>query len=231
MKLDNNQLYKFFLEKGINKLFHANTVTTSISFILKGGLLSRGSIENSGLPQTPQKSDSIDKEYNVWNDIFLDTTDLHSHFNRQNYYGPVLFQFSSIFIIEENHEIWITKKNPTEWSPQMTDEEKYFTSVDEIREEWNKHPLQKKMITIRNIKEPLSWKYLESVLVDNPNVEYNKTVYFQETVKALKSVISNNTDLIGKFSTRSCSNCFCKSNYLEQLKIKDLNKLFLPYNY
>src|SRR5690606_6072642 len=114
MKLDNYQLYKFLSEAGISKLYHANTVTTSISFIKADGLLSRGAIESSGLVQTPQKSDWIDKEYNVWNDIFLDTIDLHSYFNRQNYYGPVLFQLSAKFIIEEDYDISITKKNPTE---------------------------------------------------------------------------------------------------------------------
>jgi hypothetical protein len=170
----------------------------------------------------------FDKKYNVWNDIFLDTTDLHSHFRRQNYYGPVLFELSSDFIVAENYEIWITKKNPTEWQQTTLTEEKYFTSVEELKKDWHKYSLQKKMITIRNSFSPLPWKYLTKASVDDPNVMSEGTVYYSETVKALKSLISESEVLKGKFSTRVCSNCYCKSNYLKQISTADLNKLFLP---
>ena len=93
MKLNNLELHKFFQEKGITHLYHANTVTTSISFIQAGGLLSRGDVEKNDLLQTAQESDGVDKTFDVWNDIFLDTADLHKLFSRQNRYGPVLFVF------------------------------------------------------------------------------------------------------------------------------------------
>lgn len=58
------------LEKGVEEIYHANSVLTSCEFLRHGALLSRGSIEALKLRQTPQKSDLIDKRYHIWNDIF-----------------------------------------------------------------------------------------------------------------------------------------------------------------
>ena len=56
MKINNTELHQLFTEKGIHFLFHANTVSTSRTFIEQGGLLSRGAIEQNGLMQTVQSS-------------------------------------------------------------------------------------------------------------------------------------------------------------------------------
>lgn len=115
MKLDNKKLYDLLHSKNISNLFHANTVATSITFIEEGGLLSRNDIEERGLYQTPQTSDEIDKLFDVFDDVFLDTKDLHEHFSRQNHYGPVLFKFKLELLFEENLDIWMTKNNPIYW--------------------------------------------------------------------------------------------------------------------
>src|SRR5690348_1778209 len=128
MKLNNQALYDFFTEKGISKFFHANTVATSVTFLEEGGLLSRGAVEKKGLYQTPQTSDRIDKIVNVYDDVFLDSVDLHQLFPRQNYYGPVLFVFSNDFLLMENYDMWITRENPKYWNSEMSDDEKYFAS-------------------------------------------------------------------------------------------------------
>ena len=104
MKLDNRKLYELLKDKGVTNLYHANTVATSITFIEEGGLLSREYVENKELYQTLQTSDEIDKLFDVFDDIFLDTTDLHKHFCRQNHYGPVLFQFSLELLLDDEFE-------------------------------------------------------------------------------------------------------------------------------
>jgi hypothetical protein len=52
-------------------------VATSTSFIREGGALSRGDVVQRGYYQTPQKYDEKDQEFDVWDDVFLDTCDFH----------------------------------------------------------------------------------------------------------------------------------------------------------
>lgn len=229
MKLDNKELYALLIEKGIHYLHHANTVSTSITFISQEGLMSRGGIESNGLYQSEQSSDNDDKKYNVWNDIFLDCEDLHGYFPRQNFYGPVLFKFPVKLILKEDYNIWVTKDNPIYWNDKMTDSQKYFTSVSELREKWDLYQCQKKMITIRNVFEAISFEYLTEIIVDNPCVSVSGVVLFKESIKGLNSAIAEKTYLIEKIKERCCSKtCYCRSNYLYRVSSQDLKRLFLP---
>lgn len=109
--------------------------------------------------QSPQSSDNDDKKFNVWNDIFLDTVDPHEYMRRQNRYGPVLFKFSIDFLIETDLEIWITKNNPIYWTDLTIQAEKYFATVQELRESWDSYQRQKKMVTIRGETQPILFNY------------------------------------------------------------------------
>lgn len=230
MKLDNILLHELFLEKGITILHHANTVSTSISFIEANGLVSRGGIEHHGLYQTPQGSDNADKTYDVWNDIFIDTVDMHGYFPRQNIYGPISFKISTDFLLSEGLDVWVTKNNPQYWNATMTMEQKYFLSVEELRDTWDNYERQRKMVTIKNIMNPILFNYLKQVIVDDPQVITQGYHLFNEAVVALKHTLGDNTTLKNKFLTRpTCSGaCYCRSNYLRQLPSNTLKKLFLP---
>lgn len=229
MKLDNNELYQLFVEKGISTLHHANTVASSISFLEANGLLSRGGIEYNGLYQTPQDSDDKDKEFDVWNDVFIDTIDLHGYFPRQNLYGPVSFKISTDFIIHENFDIWVTKNNPQYWDSTTSMEDKYFSSVYELRKDWDKYERQRKMVTIKDKMQPVLFNYLKQVIVDDPRVETQGYHLFNEAVTALKQTLGENTTLKNKFLTRpTCIKCYCRDNYLRQISPNDLKRLFLP---
>lgn len=228
MRLDNIELKKLLDEKKLNSVFHANSVATSITFIQNNGLLSRGAIEEKSLIQSAQSSDVIDKKFNVWNDIFVDSVDLHGYFPRQNFYGPILFKFSTEFLINEKYNIWVTKSNPTEWNDTMSDSDKYFESVSELRESWDLYLPYKKMITIRDIHEPVLFDHFEKIIIDDPEVNLEGMTLFRESLIGLKNSIGSSTFFKGKIEKRNCSNCFCKSNYLHKVKNTELKKLFLP---
>lgn len=231
MRLDNNELYEFLLEKEILVLYHANTVSTSVTYFQQNGLLSRGAVENLGLYQTSQTSDEADKLLNVWNDVFLDSTDLHTFFSRQNHYGPILFEFDVSLIQNEDYEIWITKNNPIYWNVDYTDVQKYFQSVQELRETWDNYERQKKMITIRNNSTPILFDQVRRVIVDDPRVKIKEgdghIHLYNETVNKIKAIVDDNHILKGKFTTRICSSCWCRDNYLNQVNKSNLKRLFL----
>lgn len=229
MRLDNSELYNLLQSKNILSFYHANTVSTSITYLEQRGLLSREFIERNGLYQTPQDSDKKDKELGVFNDIFLDSTDLHTYFSRQNLYGPVSFKISIEFLKTEDYEIWVTKNNPIYWTTTMSDFAKYFVSVKELKDLWDSYQRQRKMITIKNSNNPILFDYVEEIIVDDPQTRVGEKVYFNEAVKSLSAARVYEPRLKNKFRTRTCTgSCFCKSNYRYQHNEAKLNKLFLP---
>lgn len=232
MELNNSELYDFLIEKEVLALYHANTVRTSLTYFTERGLLSRGAVELKGLIQTPQSSDEVDKVLNVWNDVFLDTVDLHSFFPRQNYYGPVLFELSIDLVKDDEFEIWITKNNPINWKKETPDDERYFVDIDDLKKHWDKIPRQRKMITIRNCNSPILFNYVRRIIVDDPKVtlkqDETKIYVFNESVKIIREAITNEHPLKGKFMTRDCKGyCYCTSNYLHQHNKVEIKRLFL----
>lgn len=232
MRLNNKQLYELLSEKNIFYLHHANTLSTSLTYIEQKGLMSRGAVEDKNLFQTILSSDERDKVFCVWYDIFLDSLDLHGHFPRQNHYGPILFTFSTQLILNTDYHIWVTKDNPIYWNERMTKEEKYFTSVEELRSKWDHYEIQKKMFTIKNVLSPVLFEHLDSVKVDDPDVKIvengmEDVFLFEEAKKAINSKIYNDPFFDGKFSVHECSNCYCRQNYLKEVTVPNLKRLFL----
>lgn len=201
----------FLKSVGVDKLYHVNTVVTSLSFINQGGLLSRQTAEIMGVTQTPQSSDDIDREFGIYNDIFFDSVDIHDRAKRPNDYGPVMFvYFVDVLDTLTEYDICITKDNPIYWNEGMRDNEKYFSSEQEIlfgfsKGDFNKH------ITIRNISVPLPFNYLEEIVIDDPGMEHI------ELLNKAKESIESALNIIGvpvPVSVRKCSlNCSCLSKY------------------
>ncbi|MBE5321859.1 hypothetical protein IM793_22075 [Pedobacter sp. MR2016-19] len=231
MRLNNEELYNFFVEKEILALYHANTVGTAATYFSSGGILSRGYVEAKGLFQTPQSSDDIDKVLDVWNDIFIDTTDLHSYFNRENHYGPVLFELDRELIKDESFEIWITKNNPIYWKKETPLEQRYFQDIDELKDKWDGIQRQRKMITIRNANGPILFNYVRRIIVDDPKVSitdgYDKIHVFNQMFHRIKATIPDDHQLKGKFIMRTCGSCWCTDNYLNQRSSSEIKRLFL----
>lgn len=228
MRLNNNDLFDLLERRGINKLYHANTVATSITFIEQGGLLSRGLVEQRQLYQTPQPSDAKDREVEVFNDIFLDTTDLHTYFSNRNFYGPVTFVFS-VELLRGDFEVWCTKGNPYYWDATRPVEDRYFQSVKELDDSWDDYQRQQKMLTIRNTNAPVLFNYLEVALVDKTREEtFTNTTYFDDAAVALKESMIDKGALLNRFKRRECDNtCNCHTSY-RAVPHRGLKKLFFP---
>ncbi len=228
MKVNNIQLYNFLRERGLNNFYHANTVSTSLTFIENNGLLSRGLVERNMLHQTSQDSDTEDKAFDVWDDIFIDIADLHGFFPRQNLYGPVLFEIDNTFLLEDNIDIWVTKNNPMFWSANLSQEDKYFQGFEDLNLYWEKYATQRKMFTIRKAQRPVLFNYTRRIVLDNPSVIiYGDTNLFNEARNGLYNVTQGLPELRAMLTVRKCNNCFCHNNYLG-FTANHLAKLFLP---
>lgn len=125
-----NAIYLCYLRADNKKediyLYHANSVITSLGFITSKKLFSRKYGEDTGFPQTYQKSDEGDKQKDIFNDIFFDNSDIGSKVIC--YYGPITFVFKAQEILHSEREIKITRYNPIEDSQEPL----YFSSLSEI---------------------------------------------------------------------------------------------------
>jgi hypothetical protein len=231
--LNPKELYEFFESKNLKYFYHANTVITSCTYIEQKGLMARGCVEYKGLAQTPQTSDEIDKQFDVWNDIFLDLFDLHGYFPRQNLYGPVCFIIDNRFLLDnELPNIGITKTNPIYWKTFMSEKDKYYSTaqeyIDEFEENKRNKCIQQKMFTIHNTHKKLPLKkYLIKLLLDNPRVKIDDISLFKEA----KQKLINSLESMGFdkhiLESRNCTNCYCHQNYFNQIEIDELKRLFL----
>lgn len=155
-------------KKGVHRLYHANSVLTATTFIEQGGLLSRGEVEARGLRQTPQYSDEVDKEHDVWFDVFLDDVDIHRRARQENKYGPILFVLSTEVLRDCQMEVLITKSNPLYWKHSESYKDHYFLTLEELESSYRFGDF-KQMIILRGISEILPFeRFLRKIVVDSP---------------------------------------------------------------
>jgi hypothetical protein len=131
------EVFDVLKDIGATLLHHANSVTTSNTFLEQGGLASRGFVEDHGLKQTPQSSDEIDKKYGIWDRIFVDHVDIHDRGGRRkgpNQYGPVLFRFDLDILhgLPAATEVLVTKTNPVHWYDNQADSDRWFETAEEL---------------------------------------------------------------------------------------------------
>ncbi|TJZ82026.1 hypothetical protein [Paracoccus hibiscisoli] len=232
MKLVNAELHEVLSAKKVTHLFHANTVATSTSFILAGGLLSRGDVERRNIFQTPQSSDEDDKKFDVWNDIFLDAEDLHKKFQRQNKYGPVLFKFRIDFLLQGDLDVWVTKSNPIYWREGQSSNDRYFKDTSELMKAWDEPGSQQRMFTIRKPGGPVLFPYLDEITIDY----FDGNVYGEQglhagtiAVHSLFAATESFRSLRSLVKTRECTpNCYCVKNIKNELSNLERARLFCP---
>lgn len=202
-------------EKGVEFLFHANTLSTSRTFMRSGAVLSRGTVEQRGLKQSPQYSDDIDKQYGIWFDVFLDTVDIHARANRDNQYGPILFVLNlDILLTQSAPPIWVTKKNPTSWVDGEPAADRWFQSIDELRASLDKFAFGQ-ILVLRHIGGVLPLKgNLNRVIIDKlPDGLLTRQVNVESYCRGALMTTAL-PGLGGRYYNRVCrSRCQCQANY------------------
>lgn len=139
---------------GVQNLHHANTVSTSCTFLEHGALLSRGCVERHGLSQTAQASDEIDKKFGIWDRVFVDHVDIHFRGGRvkgPNQYGPVLFvlDLNVLLGLPAGSDVLVAKMNPIHWRNGQVDSDRWFLTPEELARNINYGDFEK-MIVIQS---------------------------------------------------------------------------------
>jgi hypothetical protein len=181
-------------EKGVEFLYHANTVLTSLTFLKAGALLSRGYVEANGLVQTEQRSDAEDKEFDVWDHVFLDAMDLHQRWNRPNIYGPVLFKIKLDLLSSPKFPgCYVTKGNPMYWKGFTPMASRFYSKIETLRDDFLSGKKQdgRIMFTFRAPGTGINLsKYLDSVIIDTPRILFKTSLGTDQTVgEYIKSAI------------------------------------------
>ncbi|MFC1613925.1 hypothetical protein ACFL5K_01360 [Gemmatimonadota bacterium] len=214
MEIAAKNIYDVLQSKGINKLYHANSVITACQFLRYKALLSRGAVEKLQCYQTPQKTDSLDKRYGIWHDIFLDTADYHNKISRRNLYGPVLFKINIESItVNYTGPLWMTKLNPTKWSGKKLSE-RWFNSKEDLETNFVSGEFDH-MLVIRHTggEFPLG-NSLNEIIIDDPNLESeSKVKLYDMAYGAIQYAISESGSKV-PIKKRECKNsCECLEQY------------------
>nr|WP_315167441.1 hypothetical protein [uncultured Flavobacterium sp.] len=241
-KLPSKEIYQILRDKGLQYLYHVNTVSTSQTFIKQNALLSRGFVEENGLVQTDQKSDNEDKLYDVWNHVFLDAIDLHSLYSRANYYGPVAFLIKlELFNSPDLPYVHITKSNPMYWKLDTPIENKFYSTVEALKADYltGKKLASRIMFTFRDPGRRISLSaFVVSIGIDRPELLINlrsggtKNIgdyTFDQISKTLRD--SGLSDIpVYHRHTHKKGYCACNFNYtyLYNFRQKEFLKRFFP---
>lgn len=238
--LNTVELYDILLKKGITHLYHANTVSTSITFLNHKSLLSRKYVEDNKLFQTVQYSDDKDKKFGIYDDIFLDFIDIHKEWKRHNKYGPFLFAFSvELLKSDEIKNLRITKKNPVHWKTTESEEDWYYSNLKDFDDNYRRGNKLKDvgtMIILKDLNGKLSLRpNINKFIFDNPNlfVDYqHEKKYLSELLGTeLKKIVDKNNFadieriLRHKHKIFKCS-CWYQYNIMLWKNLNNLKRLF-----
>lgn len=214
--MNGQEVFEVLQAKGILRLYHANSVTTSCTFLRQGALVSRGYAEANRLPQTYQYTDEKDKKYNVWNDVFLDTDDYHRRISDQNKYGPVVFMMDSQILTalpSESH-VLVTRSNPSDWLDSQTHDDRYFSTKQQLLAGLSLGTMSQ-MLTIRTPNSLLPFgRALIEVVLDNPQQQLaNQSDAFTSSMTNLSTAASSGS-VTAPLRSRNCNQgCKCVGTY------------------
>jgi hypothetical protein len=211
------EVYDVLKQLGATNLYHANSVTTSCTFLEQGGLLSRGFIEDRGLEQTEQTSDEDDRKFGIWHRIFLDNVDIHARAGRKvgpNQYGPVLFIFGLELLRElpAGARILVTRTNPAYWQENERDKDRWFRSIDDLANSMQLGDFNK-MLVIEIPSERLDFQDRRAlILLDDPQRPIssgeNAYAYAKHRLTAAAGRVKAHVE------PRNCqSGCICVAEY------------------
>ncbi|MGV3627212.1 MAG: hypothetical protein ACO1PN_05950 [Betaproteobacteria bacterium] len=210
------EVYSVLQVKRIHQLYHANSITTSATFLRLGGLASREHVEHHGLAQTSQYTDEIDQRFGIWNDVFTDSVDIHARIKNRNQYGPVLFILDTKILttLPVDIDVLITKSNPTKWANGQEHPDRYFTTPAELAAGLIKGTFDQ-MITYRIPNGLLPFgAHLQQIILDDPKVNRPDNIgNYAITQQALQEAAAIG-EVATPISQRTCeAECKCCQFY------------------
>lgn len=227
MNFDPKFVISLLENSGVQHLYHANSVATSCSLLKIKSLCSRNIVETRSLSQTPQVSDDIDKQFGLWDCVFLDTDDLHRAFDKYNFYGPVLFIFHlKLLLLASKEGVRITKKNPIHWSDKDTSEDRWFCDESELKSKFKIH--SDYMIVIPSPEENLAFEgNLRQITIDDPQQLVKGSNGFDLARHALEESSAENGLILPAIHKRACiAGCECLHDYKKNYSYRD--RMFTP---
>jgi hypothetical protein len=164
-------------------------------------------------------TDQKDKALGIYNNIFFDIKDLHNEFNKSNYYGPILFVYSTD-VLDQFDDIEITQNNPCYWNNQMQDQEKYIQNFEDLEKNIHEGYFSRHSIMITN-KDKVNFRYLEKIIVDRCNNRNTKGENYSEmAVLNLKELIQKEGMKIPVCFRKCNSSCQCHNVNDYYIKVK-----------
>lgn len=227
MDFEPSYIVRFLEERGVNYLFHANTVATSCSLIRLGALCSRYCVETSNEIQTVQSSDELDHEYGLWDCVFLDSVDIHRRASQRNNYGPILFMMrASILEQTEGKIVRITKLNPTKWAG-ISEEERWFQNCEELENGFAVGNFDQ-MIVVPNAGKSLIFnEKLRVVIIDDPQEDVDGENGYLLAERSIKEAATLSNVTLANVKLRECvAECSCVKHYKSNSKL--LSNFFRP---
>lgn len=235
------EIYTMLKNKKVKYLYHANTLTTAITFIEQGALLSRQYVESNKLNQTPQKSDCKDKLFDIWDNVFVDGTDMHKTYSRSNFYGPVLFRLNLELLLSPFlSTIFVTKNNPIYWTNSSNLNSRYYSCVEDIYTDYltGRRIDSSIMFTFRRSNNKIGLrKYLHSIIIDKPDCNVRTSNGLITTAgdycdqKIRDSLQMNGLEEITVHQRhKNGESCFCYNDYM-QLYNLDKEEFKKRFNY
>lgn len=208
-------VFDILSRRGVTRLYHANSVRTSISLLKLAGLASRQVVEKAGLPQTVQYTDDLDKACGIWNDVFLDMVDIHARISDRNKYGPVLFVFRIELLLNlpPSSDVLITRSNPSKWSPSTPIAQRYFLNPDELDDDLEVGNFDH-MLIIRNGEGKVKFgEDFQTVIVDEPVLNNGEGPEFRAAVSGLANAAVNSGIPLEILRRPCVPSCRCFSSY------------------
>ncbi|UZE12321.1 hypothetical protein [Pseudomonas sp. B21-053] len=208
------EVYNILVARNVTKLFHANSVKTSLSLLGLGGLASRELVESSGLGQTSQITDPIDRKYGILGDVFMDTVDIHQRVSNRNKYGPVMFvmDIAVLAALPSTAQVLITRLNPSKWDNTINDAQRYFLTSADLIAGLDVGNFDQMLVVRTDDKIVHFGNYLQAVILDEPKLSSGKSPEFSTAETELNAALLVN-GLGVKTSQRLCAPCGCVSSY------------------
>jgi hypothetical protein len=181
-------------------------VTTALTFLQSGGLVSRARAIRDGLPQTVQYTDEEDQVYDIFDKLFFDPMDIHHRKWRRNLYGPVTFEFDiAVLGMTCVREVRLTRKNPSRWrwlKPVVS--ERWLEAPADVKAKFDPTGFDNHLVlTCDGEFLPLS-PYLKRIILDNPPAAAG---LFQHAFDALSGRMKH---LGVAVEARTCPGKYCK---------------------